>query len=116
AGGFATRQHGELVVARALAELAERLAGAPPAEPACDEPLDRLVELFARHAPEDGPRDRRGGPEPAPQEDVVGLVAPALLVAQGRALEADVADPVLRAGMRAAVQMESQIGDRLAEP
>ena len=46
------------------------------------------------------------GPEPAAHEDVVGLPALPGLVARGRALEADVADPVLGAGVRAAVELQ----------
>ena len=52
------------------------------------------------------------GPSAAAQEDVVGLAALALLVAHGRALEAEVADPVLAAGVRAAVEVEPQPGER----
>ena len=52
--------------------------------------------------------DRGLGPEPAADEDVVGLAPDAALVARGRALEAEVADPVLRAGVGAAVEVEPQ--------
>ena len=55
-------------------------------------------------------------PERAAQVDVVGLVALAALVAHGGALEAEVADPVLGAGVRAAVEVEPQLGDVVAEP
>ena len=48
------------------------------------------------------------GPEAAAHEDVVGLAPHAALVARGRALEAEVADPVLRAGVRAAVEVQPQ--------
>ncbi len=51
------------------------------------------------------------GPEAAADEDVVGLAPHAALVARGRALEAEVADPVLRAGVRAAVEVQPQVGD-----
>ena len=55
-----------------------------------------------------GPRDRRVRAEAAAQEDVVGLPPLAALVAHRRALEAEVADPVLGAGVRAAVEVEPQ--------
>ena len=51
------------------------------------------------------------GPEAAAQEDVVGLPPLPVLVAHGRALEAEVADPVMGAGVRAAVEVELQPGD-----
>ena len=84
-------------------------------EPAADEAVDRGVELLGRHAPEERAADRRLGAEPAAQEDVVGLAALPVLVAQRRALEAEVADPVVGAGVRAAVEVEAQPGDVVAE-
>ena len=74
-----------------------------------------LVELLGRHAAEDRPADRRDRAERAAQQDVVPLVALALGVAHGRALEAEVADPVLAAGVGAAVEVESELGDLVAE-
>ena len=74
-------------------------------------PSTRCVELLGRHAPEERAPDRRVRAEAAAHEDVVGLAALALLVARGRALEAEVADPVLRAGVRAAVEVQPQVGD-----
>src|SRR5262249_58902339 len=66
--------------------------------------------------PERRPRDGCAGAESAAQEDVVRLPALAVLVPDGRALEAEVADPVLRAGVRAAVEVEPQARDLVAEP
>ena len=76
-----------------------------------DEPADAC-----RRAPRSGRGGRAAGRSPRRARarrggDVVGLAAHALLVAHGRALEADVADPVLGAGVRAAVEVEPQLGD-----
>src|SRR5919201_4873727 len=113
--GFATGERSELRVARSVAERAERLTSKPAGEPAGDKPRDRLVELLARDAAEDRPRDRRGGAQASAQEDVVGLPAPALVIARCRALKADVADPVLCARVRAAVEVEAELGDVIPE-
>ena len=75
-------------------------------------PIDGVVELLGRDALEHGPRDRGGPVEAAAQEDVVGLVALAFGVAHRRALEAEVADPVMRARVRAAVEVQPQAVDR----
>ena len=96
----------ELLVARAAREdgkLSLRLAAV---EPALDESCDRRVELLARDAPEQRLADLRLRPEAAAHEDVVGLHALAVVVARRRALEAEVGDPVLRAGVRAAVELQ----------
>src|SRR5581483_12207569 len=105
---LAAGEQTELGVARPVAERAEPLAVAAPLHPPADQAAHRLVELLGRNAAEDGPGDRRVGAEPAAQEDVVGLAPPALLVAHGRPLEADVADPVVGARVRAAVQVQPQ--------
>src|SRR5262249_49067200 len=106
----------KLVVARAVAEGAECLAVPAPLEPALDESIDCVVELLARDSPEDGSGNRCVRPKPAPQENVVGLAPLALAVARGRALTSDVADPVLRACVRAGVEVQPQIGEGVAEP
>src|SRR6185437_3045632 len=115
ARGLAADQNAELLVGRAVAELAEALAFAPPGQPALDEALDRVVELLRRDPPEHRPGDPRVRAEPAAQEDVERLAALAGLVAQRGALEAEISDPVLGAGVRAAVQVEPETGDVVAE-
>src|SRR5262249_25823041 len=86
-----------------------------PLEPALDESIDCVVELLARDSPEDGSGDGCAWPKPAPQENVVGLTPLALVVAGRGALKSDVADPVLPACVRAAVEVQPQIGDGVAE-
>ena len=114
--GSQAGQLAQLVVARRRENAGEALArSARFVEPAGDQALDRCVELVGRHAPEERLADRGLGPEAAAHEDVVGLPAHAALVARGRALEAEVADPVLGAGVRAAVEVEPQVGDLVAE-
>src|SRR5207237_103566 len=98
----------ELVVGCPVAPRAEALAVGAPLDPAGDEPDHGVVELLRRHAPEDWTRDRRGAVEAAAQVHVVRLPAPPLLVADGRPLEADVADPVVRACVRAAVEVQAE--------
>ena len=100
----------------AVAERSEALAAAPPVEPANDQPCDHLVQFFRGNAAEDGPPDGGVRPERAAEEHVVGLVAPTLRVADGRPLEAEVADPVLAAGVRAAVEVQAQAGGVVPEP
>src|SRR5581483_9432714 len=115
---LATLDSGEdrqLVVAQAVAEGAEVLALAPQPEPRRDQPVDRFLEVLGGHAPEHRPRDRRPRAEAAAQEDVVRLPPLPRLVPDGRALEAEVADPVLGAGVRAAVEVEAQPRDLVAE-
>ena len=81
-------------------------------EPAADEALDRRRRARSvGHAAEERPADRGVRAEPAAHEDVVRLPPLAGLVAGGRALEAEVADPVLGAGVRAAVEVQPQAGD-----
>ena len=95
---------------------AQALALRPVREPASDEAVHELVELPRRHAPEHRARDRRARPEGAAEVDVVRLAALPVLVARGRPLEADVADPVLRARVGASVEVQPQLRDVLAEP
>ena len=85
------------------------------------EPAGRPGRRRARRAPRVGTRRNTGATdaaaraEGAAQVDLVRLLSLALLVADGRALEADVADPVLRAGVRAAVEVQPERGDVVAE-
>ena len=101
---------------RRRVNVGEGLAVEPAVEPAGDQALDGGVELVGRHAPEERPADRGAGAEPAADEDVVRLPAHTALVARGRSLEAEVGDPVLRARVRAAVELEPEVGDVGAEP
>src|SRR5581483_8425096 len=105
----------ELLVRSTALEARERLAGLPVVEPAADQAFDRPLELRARHAAEERAADLRRGPERAAHEDVVGADAVAVGVLAGGRLEAEVADPVLRAGMRTAVEVQPQLGDLVAE-
>src|SRR5437763_5981431 len=105
----------QLVVRCAVAPRAEALAGRAPVDPARDEPDHGLVQLLRRNSAENRPRDRRGPVEAAAEVDVVGLPAPALRVAHRRPLEADVADPMVRARVRTAVEVHAQPFDRGAE-
>src|SRR6187402_968556 len=114
-GGLAARERAELRVAQAVAERAEALVGAPPVEPAGDEPLDDAVELVRGHPAEERAADRRVRPEPAAEVHLVRLPALPRLVPGGRALEADVADPVVRAGVWAPVEREPERGDVVPE-
>ena len=99
----------------AVAERAEGLAvtarprATPPTSP-----------RRSRRAPRSGRGGRRAGRSRPPgrgaaQEDVVRLTALAVGVARGRPLEAEVADPVLAARVRAAVQVQAELGDLVAE-
>src|SRR2546421_12613389 len=100
----------QLLVGKTPLELGERLFLAATLEPAADQSLDRRLEAVARDAPEDGPCDCRIGPERAAHEDVVGGQPASVGVLSGRALEPEVSHPVLRAGVRAAVEVQPQIG------
>ena len=81
-----------------------------------DEGDDDLVEVLRGHAAEDHTADRGARTESASEIDVVGLLSLALLVARRRSLEAEVADPVLGARMRAAVEVQPERRDVVAEP
>src|SRR5262245_19462311 len=105
----------ELLVGEAPTEGGERLAGVARLEPPLDQAFDCAIELLGDHAAEERAADRRVRPEPAADEDVVGLSRPAVLVACCRPLEAEVGHPVLRARMRASVELEAEIGDLSAE-
>ncbi len=98
-----------------VAERAKALLVEPAVQPPADQPCHRVVQLLRGNAPEHRPADRRPGAERAAQQHVVGLPAPALGVAHRRPLEAEVADPVLPARVRAAVQVEAQPGHLVAE-
>ena len=97
----------ELVVRQPALEVGEGLAVGAACEPAAHEPLDGGLDLLARDAAEERAADLRHGTERAAHEDVVGGDAIALGVLAGRRLEAEVADPVLRARVRAAVEMQA---------
>src|SRR4051794_12925763 len=101
----------QLLVTRAARERREALTRLAPFDPAGDQSLHRGVELVGGDAPEQRGADRRLGPEPPAHEDVVGLAPHPALVARGRALEAQVADPMLGAGVGAAVEMEPELGN-----
>src|SRR5205823_9237395 len=110
-----SRKLAELLVGEAPAEVREGLALVAVVEPALDEALDGLVELLREDAAEERAADRGARAEPAPDEDVVSLAPAPLVVAGRRALEAKVGDPVLGARVRAAVEVEPELGDVLAE-
>src|SRR5207249_5002283 len=114
-GGLDACERAQLLVRQPACERRKRLAELTASQPARDEPLYRFVQLLGEHAPEERPPYRRVRAEPAADEDVVRLMPFALGVARGRSLEAEVADPMLRARVRAAVEVEPQIGDLLAE-
>src|SRR5919197_2468211 len=105
----------QLVVRRAVAPRAKGLAGPTSVDPPADEPDHGLVELIGRDTAEERLGDRGRSVEAAEQVDVVRLPTPALFVAHGRALKTDVADPMLRARVRAPVEMQPQPFDRRAE-
>ena len=84
-------------------------------QPPVQEAGDRVGEVLGRDPAEHRPGDRRVGAEAAAQQQVVGLAAHAFLVPHRRALEAEIADPVVRAGVRAAVEVQLQPGERVAE-
>ena len=89
--------------------------GSRPCSQPLDQPGDGGIELVGRDAAEQRLADRGACAEPAADEDVVGLPPGAVLVAGGRALEAEIADPVLGARVRAAVEVQPQVGDVVAE-
>src|SRR5437867_2285295 len=99
--GFAADEDAQLLVVQPPREVGEGLAAAAPGEPAVDEPDHGAVELRRRDAPEDRPSDLGRRAEAAADVDVERLLRPAELVADRGALEAEVADPVVGAGVRA---------------
>src|SRR5438132_1787220 len=109
--GLEPGERAERVVVEAPREDGEALACAAAREPAGDQALDRVVQLGGRDPPEERPPDRGVGAEAAADEDVVRLPPLAAVVARSRPLEAEVADPVLRAGVRAAVELEPKLRD-----
>src|SRR4051812_17478543 len=114
-GRLEPRELAQLVIVQPPREVGERLAVEPRLEPTGDHPFDRRVELVGRYAPEERAADRGAGAEPAADEDVVGLPPNAAVVARRRALEAEVADPVLGARVRAPVEIQPQLGDLRSE-
>src|SRR5207237_5845911 len=113
--GLEAGELAELVVAEARGEVPERLVARAPVDPPTDEADDRCVELLGRHPPEERPADLRPGAEPAAHEDVVRLPPGAAVIPGGRALEAEIADPVLRAGVGAPVEVQAQAAELGAE-
>src|SRR5262249_5778049 len=79
--------------------------------PTCNEPLDGRVQLVRRNAAEERPPDLCIRPEATPHEDVVRLPPFAALVTRGRALEAEIGDPVLSARVRTSVELQAQVRD-----
>src|SRR5580765_8213929 len=114
--GLPSHQTSELVVGCAVAVRPKRLGGLACLDPAADKRKDDVVELLGRDAPEHRPGDRRRTVEAAAEIDVVRLPPPPFGIANRRALKAEVADPVLRARVRATVEVQAQSVDRLAEP
>ena len=116
-GRLPADQDAELVVGRAVAVRAEALAGR-----AGRRARRRSGSRPSRSSSSVGTRRNTGRPiaatraERAAQQDVVALVALALGVAHGRALEAEIADPVLAAGVGAAVEVQPELRDLVAEP
>ena len=136
----ASRSSSSLVGAHAASFSARAFAGSRPARTPSSSSVDPVARTpgTTRRRPASRASRRRGrstvassssvgtrrktgraiaarGAEAAAQEDVVGLPALPLVVAHGRALEAEVADPVLGAGVRAAVEVELQARDVVAE-
>src|SRR3972149_4159952 len=107
-------ERAQLLVGEATRERREALPLPAAVEPALDQGGDRHVQLLRRHAPEERPGNARVGAEPAAEEDVVGLPTPPVVGARGRALEAEVGDPVLRAGGGAAAEPGPQAAGPLA--
>src|SRR6476620_9361787 len=108
-------QCAQLLVRCPPCECRKALAVRAALEPAGDQPLDRRVERVGGDAPEERAPDGGLGAEPAADEDVVGLPLDSAFISCRGALEAQVADPVLRAGVGAAVEMKPQARDLVAE-
>src|SRR5436305_10201775 len=110
-------EDGELLVGMADEELLDALPFLASVEIGTEQALDDEMDLAARHPLEHRPADGGVPAQAAAQKYVVPLDAlpPGPPLAQGRPLEADVADPVVGAGVGAAVQVEPQPGDRRAE-
>src|SRR5947208_282192 len=110
-------EDGQLLVGMAGEELLDALPFLASVEIGTEQALDDEMDLAARYPLEHRTADGGVPAQAAAQKDVVPLDALTRRtpLAQGRALEADVADPVVGAGVRAAVQVEPQPGDRLAE-
>src|SRR4029077_16202786 len=107
--GLEPGRQAELLVALPAREGGDGLVAPRAAvEPALDEPCDRRVELLARNAAEQRLADLRIRRQAAAHEDVIGLHSLAVGVARRGPLEAEVGDPVLGAGVRAAVQLQAE--------
>src|SRR5207244_9022733 len=87
----------------------------PALEPALDQACNGRVQLFRDDPAKERPPDRGVGAESTADEDVVGLTPPALVVSRRRALEPQVGDPVLRTRVRAAVELEAELGNLRSE-
>ena len=109
-----TCEHAELVVGRRGAGTSvKRLARQRAARASRgSSPSTAGSSCSLAHAAEERAADLRHRAERAAHEDVVGGDAVAVGVLAGRRLEAEVADPVLRARVRAAVEVEAKLGDR----
>src|SRR5215218_1526616 len=104
----------QILVGMAGKEMLDALPFAASVEIGAEQTLDDEVDLGARHPLEDRAADGGVRSEAAAQEEVIAMDALAgrSALAQGGALQADVADPVMSAGMRAAVEVEPQPRDR----
>src|SRR3954454_6410802 len=107
-GSLPSCETSELVVGCAVAERPERLSVGARLDPAADEADDGVVELLGGHALEHRAADRGRAVEAAAHVHVVRLAPATFFVADGRALEADLADPVMGARVRAAVEVHAQ--------
>src|SRR4051812_4061528 len=98
-------------------ELLDALPFLASVEGGTEQTLDDEMELAARPPLEHRTPDGGAPAQAAAQKHVVPRDAPPRrpTLAQGRALEADVADPVVGAGVGAAVEIQPQPGDRVAE-
>ena len=99
---------------------AKLLKGSPPDRSSSHSRTSRSTCALtwpAGHPPQQRHADRGARALAPAQEEVVGLLFLALhrALAQRRALEADIADPVLGAGVRAAVEVDAEVLDLLAE-
>src|ERR1039457_3324604 len=98
----------------------ERLVGVAPFEVSPEQPRYVVFDHRGRHAAYNRLADRRGLAPPAPPTNVESLDrlapgGPARGSAAGRALQPDIAGPVLRARMRAPVEIQLETPALLAE-
>src|SRR5439155_8273898 len=106
--GLAGPDTDQLFIAFALCKRLERLAVLAFIEVCADQALHVSGRLFGRHTPKQRAADFGVFAESAPQIDLVGLelVVAGFVATRGRALQADVAHPVVRARVQAAVDTE----------